>query len=167
MDTPLPPYNTDNPETHCCDLIEPTRWDNQEIVLDRQLFAKVRVRNFLHVPLSMGTAMKAAWAKIKAAQAEPASWLMLSVDESAWRGVHYLAVSKEVPGLETTRLPGTYRTKVFEGPYRDAPKWVAAMQALVKDEGHEMRRLFFFYTACPKCAQHFGKNYVVGFAQVA
>jgi len=25
---------------------------------------------------------------------------------------------------------------------------------------------FFYYTTCPKCAKHYGKNYVVAFAEV-
>ena len=29
-----------------------------------------------------------------------------------------------------------------------------------------MQRLFFYYTTCPRCAKQYGKNYVVGLAQV-
>ena len=33
-------------------------------------------------------------------------------------------------------------------------------------QGQQMRKLYFFYTTCPKCIKHYGKNYVVAFAEV-
>jgi len=29
-----------------------------------------------------------------------------------------------------------------------------------------LKKLYFFYTTCPKCAKHYGKNYVIAFAEV-
>jgi hypothetical protein len=29
-----------------------------------------------------------------------------------------------------------------------------------------LETLYFFYTTCPKCAKHYGKNYVVAVAKV-
>jgi hypothetical protein len=40
------------------------------------------------------------------------------------------------------------------------------MKQLVSREGKHLRKLYFFYTTCPRCAKHFGKNYVVAFAEV-
>jgi hypothetical protein len=53
-----------------------------------------------------------------------------------------------------------------EGPYRDAGDWAKEMQRFVSSQGKQLRKLYFFYTTCPKCAKHFGKNYVVAFAEV-
>ena len=39
-------------------------------------------------------------------------------------------------------------------------------QEYVTAQGQQMRKLYFFYTTCPKCAKHYGKNYVVAFAEV-
>lgn len=64
------------------------------------------------------------------------------------------------------KLTGTYVTKVFEGPYRDAGRWVQEMESYVNSTGQQLRRLFFFYTTCPKCAKAYGKNYVVAFAEI-
>jgi hypothetical protein len=63
-------------------------------------------------------------------------------------------------------LTGHYLTKVFEGPYRDAGKWAQEMKRFVSSKGKHLRKLYFFYTTCPKCAKQFGKNYVVAFAEV-
>ena len=121
----------------------------------------------MHIPLNMGSVVQKTFKKIKDAGAEPEDWfLFLATDPSPWRGELYFGVTKQVPGAENTTLSGDFLTKVFEGPYRDAGKWVQETQEYVRSQGREMKKLYFFYTACPKCAEHFGKNYVVAFAQV-
>jgi hypothetical protein len=40
------------------------------------------------------------------------------------------------------------------------------MTRRVEAAGRKVRRMYFFYTTCPKCAKKYGKNYVVIFAQV-
>ncbi|MHB8972977.1 MAG: hydrolase [Pirellulaceae bacterium] len=49
---------------------------------------------------------------------------------------------------------------------RNAGKWVREMQTYVDSQHRELQTLYFFYTTCPKCAKHYGKNYVVAFAKV-
>ncbi len=63
------------------------------------------------------------------------------------------------------RLSGDYLTKVFEGPFKDVPKWEKEMEAFVKEKGKQAKKIYYFYTTCPKCAKYYGKNYVVGVAQ--
>jgi hypothetical protein len=75
-------------------------------------------------------------------------------------------VTKDVPDAVMVRLSGRYLTKVFEGPYRDAGRWVKETEKFVADSGKQLRRLYFFYTTCPRCAKHYGKNFVVAFAEI-
>jgi hypothetical protein len=42
----------------------------------------------------------------------------------------------------------------------------AAMEAQVEAKGKHLDTMYFFYTTCPKCARHYGKNDVVGVAKV-
>jgi hypothetical protein len=65
-----------------------------------------------------------------------------------------------------TRVSGTFLTKTFEGPYSNTGKWVGEMKAYVKSEGKELKKLYFFYTTCPKCAKVYGKNYTVILATI-
>ena len=65
-----------------------------------------------------------------------------------------------------SRLTGDYMTKVFEGPYKDAPKWEGEIKARAKDHGKDVVKTYFFYTTCPKCSKTYGKNYVVAVAEV-
>jgi hypothetical protein len=66
-----------------------------------------------------------------------------------------------------TTIFGTFLTKVFEGPYQNAGKWALEMREYVEAKGKKSDKLYFSYTACPKCAKAYGKNYVVLFAQIA
>ena len=75
-------------------------------------------------------------------------------------------VAKDVPNAQMAKLSGTFLTKVFEGPYQNAGKWAVEMKEYVKNKGKELKKMYFSYTTCPKCAKAYGKNYVVLFAQI-
>ncbi len=64
------------------------------------------------------------------------------------------------------KFSGTYLTKVFDGPHNDVPKWIKAMAPNLAGKGKSAKKYYFYYTTCPKCAKHYGKNYVVIQAQV-
>lgn len=152
--------------TGCCTLIEPHEWDDQTFTFDDKLFAVATVRSFMHIPLNMASVMRKAQAKIDRAEAEVDDFIILSEEISPWRSKHYFAVSRPVPGLTTEKLSGKFITKVFEGPYKDAQKWYTQLIDYVATKGNKALKTYFFYTTCPKCAKTYGKNYVVGFAQV-
>ena len=163
----LPPFNLDNSETGCCPRFDPNGWDDAEFDLGDRLFVRCTTFNVMHVPLNMGSVLKKTWNKVLAADAAPQDeYLILSTDPSPWRGEHYVAVTKQVSDAEMATLPGRYLTRVFEGPYREAGRWAQETERFVASKSLGLRKLFFFYTTCPKCARHYGKNYVVAFAQV-
>jgi hypothetical protein len=162
----VPAYDlTDNP-TNCCPRFKPEPWDGQELHFDNKPFVKASTVSFFHVPLNMGSVFARTWNAITEAQAENGGFLVLSHDDSAWHGEHLFAVSKPVVGAEMVNLSGDFLTKVFEGPYANARTWVAEMKREVEHRGRTLDTLYFFYTTCPKCAKHYGKNYVVGVAKV-
>jgi len=157
-----------NEEKICCPQFDPIPWENKEIVWDNKMFVKDNTVCFMHVPLNINSMMKRIWGKVEKAGAGPdmKEWVMLSDESSLWKGIHYLAVSKEVPDAENVKISGTFLTKVFEGPYKDAGKWYKKMQELGIEKGVEIKKIYFYYTTCPKCAKKWGKNYVVGFLKV-
>lgn len=162
----LPKYDmTDNP-TGCCPRFDPGPWDDLEVEFDNKLFAKGKTRSFFHIPLNMAGMMTRTMKAIQDADAFPDSFLLLSHDPSPWTGEHFFAVSKEVPGVEMTRLSGKYLTKAFEGPFKETPKWMRQLQEHVTAKGKAAKKLYLFYTTCPKCIKYYGKNHVIGFAQV-
>ena len=157
----------ENSETGCCPRFNPEPWDEKEFIFDQKLFVKAKTINFLHMPLNIGPVIGKIWKKIEDAGAHSKdSFLMLSYDPSPWTGEHYLSIEKEVPGEDMVRMSGTFLSKVFEGPFKDAKKWDREMKGYVESKGESVKKIYFFYTTCPKCAKHFGKNYVVAFAQI-
>jgi hypothetical protein len=121
----------------------------------------------MHIPLNMGKVFTRVLGHIDDAGAtDPEQYIVLSRDVSAFRGEHLFAVTKDVPGEETIRLSGDYVTKVFEGPYAQTKDWYGELKALAAARGKTDGEVWFFYTTCPKCAKAYGKNYVVGLAEV-
>ena len=158
------PYES---ETGCCPRFDPQPWDEKEIQWDGKLFIKDKVRCFLYMPLNFGKAMVRCMDKIEKADAfTPAPPLGLSDHTSPWNMDLYIEVTKNVPEADTVKLSGTYMTKVFEGPYKDTRIWCKQMQEWVSAQGKTIQKHLMYYTTCPKCAKHYGKNYVVYFAQV-
>ncbi len=120
----------------------------------------------MHIPLGFAKAMTKNMEMIEAADALALQPLTLSDESSLWGSDVYIAVSKQVPQAENVRISGTFLTRVFEGHYKNAGKWAKEMKAYVGARGREMKKLYFFYTTCPKCARVYGKNYTVLLAEI-
>jgi len=153
-------------ETGCCPRFDPGPWEAKEISLKDRLFLKDHVRSILHIPLNFDKVMVKDMELIKEAGALSPQPLMLSDENSLWGSDVYIAVSKEIPGAQIEKISGTFLTKVFEGPYKNAGKWAKEMKEYVSSKGKELKKMYFFYTTCPKCAEFYGKNYTVVLAQV-
>jgi hypothetical protein len=152
---------TEEVETGCCPRFGPARWDDKEISWQGKLFVRDRVRSLFHVPLNFGRVMKKNIQMIEAAGALDPDHVILSDENSLWGADVYIAVSKEVPSARMEQISGTFVTKVFEGPYSRAGQWAKEMTALVEQRGRSLKKLYFWYTTCPRCAKAYGKNYVV------
>ena len=134
-------------------------WNNRRFVKDH-------VTSFLHIPLNMGGKIVKNMKMIEAAGAKSSVQLMLTDEKSLWGSDIYIDVAKDVPGAEMATISGTFLTKVVEGPYNKAGEWSKEMVEYVKAKGKALKKLYFSYTTCPKCAKAYGKNYVVLFAEV-
>ncbi len=152
--------------TGCCDPFDPEPWQDKEITWTDKIFVKDHVTSFLHIPLNMGSQIVKNMALIEKAEAKAPYQLMLTDELSPWGSDIYIDVAKTVPGARMATLSGTFLTKVFEGPYRDAGKWAQQMKEYVLEKGKRLKKLYFSYTTCPNCAKAYGKNYVVLFAKI-
>lgn len=162
-----PYYDQSENSTGCCPKFNPKGWDDQTLHFENKVFVRAKTRSLMRVPLNMGPVFNKTFKAIEDAGANDNSHsFILSRDLSAWSAEHLFSVSTEVPGQKMVRLNGEYRTKVFEGAYRDAPKWAEAFEDQLEHEGCDVEEVYFFYTLCPKCAKAYGKNYVVAVAKV-
>jgi hypothetical protein len=153
-------------EEKCCDKFDPSPWDEKTIEWKDKLFLKDHVTSFLHIPLNMGNKITRDLALIEKAEAKEKYQLMLSDEKSPWGSDLYIAVTKTVPGAEMSKISGTFLTKVFDGPFKDAGKWAKEMEKFVASKGKEIKKMYFSYTTCPACAKRFGHNYVVIIAKI-
>jgi len=160
--------------TGCCEPFNAKPWQDpstgsgqvKEIIWKEKLFVKDHVTSFLHIPLNMGNKVIKNMALIEKANAKAPYQLMLTDEKSLWGADIYIDVSKKVPDAQMATLSGTFLTKVFEGPYQNVGKWAEEMRKYVENKGKKLKKLYFSYTTCPKCAKVYGKNYVVLFAQI-
>ncbi len=152
--------------TGCCPPFDPTTWHGRRVVWQDHPFVKTYVRSLFHIPIGMGRVIARTQAKIDAAHAAPAQPLMLSDETSPWHTDLYLDVAGQVPDAEMASLSGTFLTRVYDGPFRDAPAWAEDMTDYVHAQGRQLEKLYFAYTTCPACAKAYGHNYVVLFAKV-
>jgi hypothetical protein len=168
MDTnALPKYDSSVNTTGCCPRFNPEGWDGAELHFRDKPFLRAETLSAMHVPLNMGKVFTRVQGHIDDAGAmDLDQFIVMSRDVSAFKGEHLFAVTKEVPEEEMTHLSGDYVTKVFEGPYRDAKGWYEELKAISATRGKSDGEVWFFYTTCPKCAKAYGKNYVVGLAEV-
>lgn len=154
-------------ETGCCPRFEPAAWEGREFQWTDKLFVKDKVRCLWYIPLGFGRVVTRLMEKISAADAfTPDPPLSLSDHTSKWNMDLYIEVARPVEGTELARLSGTYLAKVFEGPFKETGHWCNQMAEWVQARGKKIQKLFMYYTTCPKCARHYGKNYVVILAQV-
>ena len=158
----FPRTYTDVNETGCCPVPDVEGWDRRTVEL-HQRFIRMHTRSMFHVPLNMGSVMTALQAQAAEAGAEmPADHgMILSHDLSAWRAEQLYAVSSPVEGADNVLLEGTFASCVSEGPYGEAPKWTGQLLDYARSLGREVSDVYFFYTTCPTCAKHYGKNYVI------
>ncbi len=152
--------------TGCCDPFDPQPWQEKEIIWKDKVFVKDHITSFLHIPLNMGSKIAKNMDLIEKAGAKAPCQLMLTDEKSLWGADIYIDVARDLPGAEMAKISGTFLTKVFEGPYQNAGKWAEEMTEYVKTKGKVLKKLYFSYTTCPKCAKVYGKNYVVLFAQI-
>lgn len=163
----LPKYDMSDNPTNCCPRFKPEGWDGQELHFKEKLFVKAETLSLFHIPLNMGSVFPNTLEAIKQAGAQSDDeFIVLSYDSSAWRSEHLFSVTKDVPGEKMVHLTGEFLTKVFEGPYKNAPIWEKEMASFVKSRGKEAKKTYFFYTTCPKCAKYYGKNYLVAVTEI-
>lgn len=92
--------------------------------------------------------------------------LVLFHDPSAFRSEIFMSVTQHVPEAENVTLSGTFVSKVFDGPYKDAPKFMKEMDAYLAQSNQTAKDYYVHYAYCPKCQKKFRRNYQIFFAKV-
>lgn len=153
-------------EEECCPEFDPEPWDGKVLEWENKRFVKSRIFTLFYIPVNFAGVMKRLDGNVKKAGARMPDRLCLFDHTSKWNMDVYLAVDREIPDTENTTLSGRFLSRVYEGPYKDTKKWCADFSQYAMEQGLEIRKWFMWYTTCPKCAEKYGKNYVVIVAKV-
>jgi len=153
-------------ETGCCPKFDPKPWDGKILEWKNKKFVKDRVFTLFYMPINFGGVITKLNKKIDAAGSECPDWLALSDHTSMWNMDLYVAVDKEIPDAENVTMSGKFLSKVYEGDYKDTKKWCDDFDEYAKKKGLKYDKMYMWYTTCPKCAKHYGKNYVVIIANI-
>jgi len=164
----LPNTYTEVNETGCCPVPNIKDWDRKRVVFENKNFVRMYTKSFMHIPINMAKVMTALSELVREAKAEmPATQgMILSRDISAWKAEQLYAVAEPIEGADNVVLNGIFLTRVFEGPYQKAKDWYEMTLNYVQQQGYKAKNVYFFYTTCPKCAEHYGKNYTIVLAEI-
>ncbi len=157
---------SENFETDCCPRLNVDAWQEKLITYKNKLFLKDHVTSIFHIPLNYGRVMERDMAMIEKAGAHSREQIILTDEKSPWGADVYIAVEKEVPKADMEKISGNFLSKVFEGPYNKIETYLDEMKTFVKSKNKEIKKIFFYYAYCPKCAKEYGKNYIVILAQI-
>ena len=92
--------------------------------------------------------------------------LLLFNDPTAFKSDLYLSVTNTVPNAENITLSGTFKSKVFDGAYKEIPKFIKQMDTYLSKQDKKANNYYVHYAYCPKCAKEAGHNYMVLFGEV-
>lgn len=155
-----------NEKFECCPKFDPLPWNEKTVQWENKLFIKETVKTFFYVPLNFGAVMTKLNRKVEQAGAKNPDALCLSTHTSKWSMEVLLAVNEEIPNTENVRLSGSFVSKVYEGDFKETGKWCQDFDEYCKRCNVEMKKMYMWYTTCPKCAKKYGKNYVVILGEV-
>lgn len=161
--------NTKNDE--CCPKFYPERWDKISHTWDKKTFIKESIPTFFHIPwppmigkkATIMTKLKEDAGKIEANKEDA---LFLFRDPSAFRSELFLSATGTVPNADNVTISGKFISKVFVGGYNAIPKFIKEMDTYLGTQHLKAKDYYVHYAYCPKCAQKYGNNYILLFAQV-
>ena len=155
----------------CCPLFHPEKWDGKTFNWDQKQFIMESIPEFFHIPYPPMIGKKITKMMKLAEEANSLSedmedTLLLFMDPNPFKGELYLSVTGEVPDAKNTTLTGTFIAKVFDGEYKEMPKFIKEMDAFLSHQNNKAGNYYVHYAYCPKCAKEAGHNYMVMFAEV-
>ncbi len=148
-------------QPECCPKFDPAPWDEKHHEWHGKKFIEDKVFTLFYMPINFGQVMTRMMKKVDAAGARTPEYLCLSEHTSPWNMDIFLAVDKDIPHTKHATISGKFISKVYEGQFKDTGKWMKDFDQYVKNKKLELKKMYMWYTTCPKCAKKYGKNYVV------
>lgn len=149
----------------CCPQFNPKPWDNKILKWSNKKFIKEEIRTIFYMPIGFGKAMQKLQNEVEKAKVQTKEQLCLTECIKGKMKL-YLEVSKEIKNGNNITLDGNFFSKVYEGSFQNTGKWMEDFNKDMIIRGYQVKKLYSWYTTCPKCAKKYGKNYVVLIAEI-
>lgn len=148
-------------EEICCPKFNPKPWDEKVFSWKNKKFIKDKVFTLFYMPVNFGSVISRLMKKADEAKAKSKDYMCLSEHTSMWNMNICVAVDKKVKGVKNVTMSGKYLSKVYEGEFKDTGIWMKDFESFAKNKKTKIKKIYMWYTTCPKCAKKWGKNYVV------
>jgi len=158
--------NEKSENSECCPKFDPALWNEKTFEWNNKKFILDKVFTLLYIPVNFGSVMTRVTEQVRKAGGVFQEGMALSEHTSRWNMDIYLAVDKEISGAENKKLSGKFFSKVYEGDFKETGKWQKDFENYLKTKNLKTRKIYLWYTTCPKCAKKYGKNYVVFLANL-
>lgn len=156
--------NREVKSSHCV-LLSSEEWDEKELHWQNKPFLAAKYKEFMHIPLNYGRVLSRAYDQIEKAGGQYERFA-LSGEEKVFSSSLMIPLKERVSGLDIVNISGTFLTKLFEGQsYAEAGKWTREMINYVRGKEKEVKKLWFWYATCPRCAKELKKIQTVIFAE--
>lgn len=152
--------------SECCPKFDPNPWHEKILEWKDKKFVKDKVFTFFYMPINFGAVVTKMMNAIEQEGGHSENWISLSDHTSMWNMDIYLAVDKEIKGMQNLSMSGTFLSKVYEGDFKETGEWCKDFQLFAEEKGKKIKKMYMWYTTCPKCAKKYGKNYVVLIAEI-
>jgi hypothetical protein len=159
-------------ENECCPKFDPQPWEGVTHEWKDKIFIQDSIKQFMHMPLpgQYHKVIGRMWAeaeKYQVATTDMKDFMILSYDPSPWKSELYMTVTAEHPDLKNVvKISGTFISKTFDGPFQHVPKYMKETEKYVQRLGKTVKKYYFYFTTCPKCAKKYGHNYIVVLAEI-
>jgi len=157
-------------EKECCPEFNSKLWDRKVHKWKNKLFIKDSMPTFFHVPFPWIIGKKISRlcnvVMKEKTQLSKDKWLMLFYDPSPFKSELYMTTTKSISGESNVKISGEFHSMVFDGPYKDVPKFMKEMDAHLLKLKLKAKKYYVHYAYCPKCSKKYGHNYMILFAEV-
>lgn len=159
----------------CCPEFNVEKWNNKTFTWDQKPFIIESIPALFHIPFppmigSKITKMMKSVTEANKLDPNKEDTLILFQDPSPFKTIIYFGVTGEVPGANNVSISGTFATRVYDGPFEAAPKFIQDMNSNLVKEGRNKPKdkdYFIHYAYCPKCAEKYKHNYMILFAKIS
>ncbi len=155
----------------CCPKFEPKRWEEKTFEWEDKRFIKESIPTIFHIPFPKSIGKKVNKMMTLAENGDSLSddeldTLLLFNDPTPYKSDMYLLVTENVPSAHNVKLSGTFISKVYDGAYHKAPKFMKQMKDYLRAQDRIVDDFYVHYAYCPKCSKKFEHNYMVLFAEL-